>query len=135
MRFRIVSTKSEIPKLSPNEKMVHLAFRPSNVDYLNLMKACPRLRAIQISSTYYKNMASDTKIVLDMQGIVIIEGDVWGHRKDLDEYFTVEEVIEAEIRSLASREVNPEEISTQMQEKVRISPGLIRYIVGIKGVS
>ncbi|MGB5100455.1 MAG: DUF1699 family protein [Methanothrix sp.] len=24
-----------------------------------------------------------------MQGIDMLEGDVWGHEKDLDEYFTV----------------------------------------------
>jgi hypothetical protein len=26
-----------------------------------------------------------------MQGIELLQGDVWGHRKDLDEYFTIEE--------------------------------------------
>ena len=31
-----------------------------------------------------------------MQGIELLEGDVWGHRKDLDEYFTVDdETLEA----------------------------------------
>jgi len=135
MILRVVSTKSEIPKLNQNEKMVHLAFRPSNIDYLNLLKACPRLRAIQISSTYWKNMASATRIFLSMQGVDIIEGDVWGHRKDLDEYFTVEEATQEEIRALASKGMNAEEIATQIQEKARISPGLIRYITGEKADS
>ena len=27
----------------------------------------------------------------EMQGIEMLEGDVWGHRKDMDEYFTVED--------------------------------------------
>ena len=48
MRLRVVSEKTEIPNLNPNEKMVHMAFRASNVDFLNLMQRCPRLRTIQI---------------------------------------------------------------------------------------
>lgn len=89
MMLRVVSTRREISKLNPNEKMVHLAFRPSNIDYLNLLKVCPRLKAIQIPLTYCKNLSKSTKIFLSMQGVDIIEGDVWGHRKDLDEYFVV----------------------------------------------
>jgi hypothetical protein len=38
MRLRVVSARNEIPNLNPNERMVHLAFRASNVDFLNLMQ-------------------------------------------------------------------------------------------------
>ncbi|OYV15088.1 MAG: hypothetical protein CG440_39, partial [Methanosaeta sp. NSM2] len=38
MRLRVVSARNEIPNLNPNEKMIHLAFRASNVDFLNLMQ-------------------------------------------------------------------------------------------------
>jgi hypothetical protein len=31
------------------------------------------------------------QVFLEMQGIDLLGGDVWGHRKDLDEYFTVDE--------------------------------------------
>jgi hypothetical protein len=48
MRLRVVSARNEIPNLNPNEKMIHLAFRASNVDFLNLMQRCPRLRLIQV---------------------------------------------------------------------------------------
>ena len=48
MRIRVVSSRNEITNLNSNEKMVHLAFRASNVDFLNLMQRCPRLRAIQV---------------------------------------------------------------------------------------
>jgi hypothetical protein len=34
-------------------------------------------------------MSNAIQVFLDMQGIEMLEGDVWGHRKDLDEYFTV----------------------------------------------
>jgi hypothetical protein len=56
MRFRGVSGKSEIPNLNPNEKMVHLTFRASNVDFLDLMQPCPRLRTIQVPHSYQKTI-------------------------------------------------------------------------------
>jgi hypothetical protein len=28
-------------------------------------------------------------VFLEMQGIELLQGDVWCHRKDLDEYFTI----------------------------------------------
>lgn len=48
MRLRVISARNEIPNLNPNEKTVHLAFRASNIDFLNLMQRCPRLRMIQV---------------------------------------------------------------------------------------
>ena len=57
MRLRVISSREEIGKLRPNEKMVHLAFRASNVDFLNLMQKCTRLQAIQIPPSYKKTMS------------------------------------------------------------------------------
>ena len=54
MRLRVISARTEIPNLNPNEKTVHLAFRASNVDFLNLMQRCPRLRMIQVPPSYHK---------------------------------------------------------------------------------
>ena len=91
MKLRVVSERTEIPDLNPNEKMVHMAFRASNVDFLNLMQRCPRLRTIQVPPSYQKTMSNAIHVFLDMQGIELLEGDVWGHRKDLDEYYTIDE--------------------------------------------
>ena len=38
MKIRIISSREEINSLRPNEKAVHLAFRASNVDFLNLIQ-------------------------------------------------------------------------------------------------
>jgi len=40
---------------------------------------------------FTRNGLRGYQVFLDMQGIEVLEGDVWGHRKDLDEYFTVED--------------------------------------------
>jgi hypothetical protein len=128
MRLRVISARDEIPNLNPNEKTVHLAFRASNVDFLNLMQKCPRLRMIQVPPSYKRTMSNAILVFLDMQGIELLEGDVWGHRKDLDEYFTVEDETIDEIRTLAAGGTGMEELTTQVQKKARIGPELIKYI-------
>ena len=132
MRLRVISARNEIPNLNPNEKTVHLAFRASNVDFLNLMQKCPRLRMIQVPPSYYKTMSSAIQVFLDMQGIEMLQGDVWGHRKDLDEYFTVEDSTLAEIRSLAASGATMDDVADQIQKKARISQELIKYIAKTK---
>jgi hypothetical protein len=114
MRLRVISARNEIPNLNPNEKTVHLAFRASNVDFLNLMQRCPR------------------QVFLDMQGIEMLEGDVWGHRKDLDEYFTVEDTTLEEIRALAASGASADDVANQIQRKARIGSELIKYIAKTK---
>ena len=128
MRLRVVSGKSEIPNLNPNEKMVHLAFRASNVDFLNLMQRCPRLRTIQVPHTYQKTMSDAIQVFLEMQGIELLEGDVWGHRKDLDEYYTVDEATIEEIRTLAASGASAEDMANQIQKKTKLGADLIKYI-------
>jgi hypothetical protein len=132
MRLRVVSARIEIENLNPNEKMIHLAFRASNVDFLNLMQRCPRLRMIQVPPSYRKTMSNAIQVFLDMQGIEMLEGDVWGHRKDLDEYFTVEDATIAEIRSLADGGSSMDDVTNQVQRKARIGPDLIKYIAKTK---
>ncbi len=132
MRLRVVSARSEIANLNPNEKMVHLAFRASNVDFLNLMQRCPRLRMIQVPPSYRKTMSNAIQVFLDMQGIELLEGDVWGHRKDLDEYFTVDDATLEEIRALAATGTAMNDLSNQIQKKARIGPDLIKYIAKTK---
>ena len=128
MRLRVISARDEILHLNPNEKTVHLAFRASNVDFLNLMQRCPRLRMIQVPPSYKRTMSNAILVFLDMQGIELLEGDVWGHRKDLDEYFTVEDATIDEIRTLAAGGTSMEEVTNQVQKKARIGPELIKYI-------
>ncbi len=135
MRLRVVSSKNEISNLNPNEKMIHLAFRASNVDFLSLMQRCPRLRMIQVPPSYKKTMSNAMQVFLDMQGVELLEGDVWGHRKDLDEYFTVEDATLEEIRTMAASGTSMEDISAQLQKKARLGPDLIKYIAKSKIVA
>jgi hypothetical protein len=135
MKLRVVSQRTEIPELNPNEKMIHLAFRASNVDFLNLMQRCPRLRTIQVPHSYQKTMSNAIRVFLEMQGIELLEGDVWGHRKDLDEYYTVDDATIEEIRNLTASGATADDVANQIQRKTKIGPDLIKYIAKSKSTA
>jgi hypothetical protein len=80
MKIRIISSREEINSIRPNEKAVHLAFRASNVDFLNLLQRVPRLQMVQVPPSYMKTMSKAIDVFLEMQGVKLLEGDVWGHR-------------------------------------------------------
>jgi hypothetical protein len=132
MRVRVVSSKNEIPNLNPNERIVHLAFRASNVDFLNLMKICPRLRAVQVPPSYHKTMSKAIQLFLEMQGIELLVGDVWGHRKDIDEYFMINDETVEEIEAMVSSGVGIDETADTIMKKTRLAPDLIKYIAKSK---
>jgi len=131
MKLRVVSSRNEIDVLDKNERMIHLAFRPSNVDFLNLIQSCPRLRVVQLPRSYHKTLSHAMQVFLDMQGIRVLQGDVWGHRKDLDAYFTVNDRTVNEIRTMAKGGLPIEEMADQLKERIRLGYDLIEYIVRV----
>ena len=105
-----------------------MAFRASNVDFLNLVQKAPRLQMVQVPTSYLKTMSNAIEVFLEIQGINLLEGDVWGHRKDLDEYFTVEDTTIEEIHSLADSGASMDNVTNKVQKKTRLNPDLIEYI-------
>jgi hypothetical protein len=128
MRIRVISSRNEISTLRPNEKAIHLAFRASNMDYMNLLQKVPRLQMIQVPPSYMKTMSKAVEVFLEMQGVKLIEGDVWGHRRDLDEYFTIENATIEEIHTLVDSGASIDVVAEKVQRKAKISPDLIKFI-------
>ena len=91
MKIRVISSKDEIDSLSKGEEIIHLAFRPSNKDILGLIQKCPEVKAIHMPGSYLKTISDSTKMLLDMQGVSFLEGDIWGHRKDINEYYEIKQ--------------------------------------------
>ncbi|MCJ7445412.1 MAG: DUF1699 family protein [Methanotrichaceae archaeon] len=129
MKLRVVSSKSEIGEVSKNEQMVHLAFRASNTDIFRLFQNCPRLRAIQVPASYRKTLSRASEMFLDMQGVELIEGDVWGHRKDINEYYMVNEGVLNRIKQLQENGAETIEIASTISKETRLSPELVRYMI------
>ncbi len=129
MKLRVVSSKSEIENVSKNEQMVHLAFRASNTDIFRLFQNCPRLRAIQVPASYRKTLSRASEMFLDMQGVELIEGDVWGHRKDINEYYTVDDSVIARIKQLRDGGANTNEIASTVSKETKLSSELVKYVI------
>ena len=103
-----------------------MAFRASNVDFLNLIQKAPRIQMIQLPPSYMKTISDAIHLFLDVQGIDLLQGDVWGHRKDLDEYFTIEDATIEEIQSLAASGASIDDVADKIQKKTRLNPDLIK---------
>ncbi len=129
MKIRIVSSKEDINDLTRNDQTIHLAFRASSTDMFKLLQSSPRLRAVQVPPSYYKNMPNTGRTFLETQGVEIIEGDVWGHRKDIDEYYVVNDKVIKRISDLQSDGMNVEEISSRISWESKLSPAMVNYII------
>jgi hypothetical protein len=129
MKLSLVSSKKEITDLGRNEQVVHLAFRASNMDVMSLVQSCPRLRAVQIPPSYPETMSKAAQQFLEIQGVELLKGDVWGHRKDIDEYYTVSEKVVRRISSLISEGNSVDETVKRVQRETKLSEDLIRYIL------
>lgn len=129
MRIRVVSSREEIFTLNPNERVVHLAFRPSNKDIFALVETCPKLEVIQLPKSYMATVSKSMEMFLEMQRIQLIEGDVWGHRKDINEYYTIPSSVTEKIKDLKSEGKLNEDIEAKVSREYRLNPKMIAYIM------
>jgi hypothetical protein len=129
MKLSLLSSKNEITDLNRNEQIVHLAFRASNMDVMGLVQSCPRLRAVQIPPSYHETMSKAAQQFLEIQGVELLKGDVWGHRKDIDEYYTVSDKVIRRISGMMGEGNSIEETVKRVQRETKLSEDLIRYIL------
>lgn len=64
-----------------------------------------------------------------MQRIQLIEGDVWGHRKDISEYFNVPSSVFVRIKELKLEGKSVEDITTKVSRESKLSSQMVTYIM------
>jgi hypothetical protein len=129
MKIRVVSSREEIFTLNPNERIVHIAFRPSNKDIFALVETCPKLEVIQVPKSYRRTISKSIEMFLGMQRIQLIEGDVWGHRKDINEYYTVPTSLIEQIKELKSEGTPTQRIEEKISRESKLNPEMVAYIL------
>jgi hypothetical protein len=129
MKIRVVSSREEIFTLNPNERIVHLAFRPSNKDIFSIVENCPKVEVIQLPKSYRRTVSKSIEMFLEMQRIQLIEGDVWGHRKDINEYYSVPSSVVEKIRELKSEGTSAERIEEKIARESKLNPDMVAYIL------
>ena len=66
------------------------------------------------------------------QGGKVFPGRIWGHRTDIDEYYTVDEgAILQRAGELRAEGLDSEEIVAKVAEEAGVSPGLVGFILGM----
>ena len=129
MKIRIVSSREEISKLDQNETVIHLAFRPSNTDIFTLVQTCPKVEVIQLPSSYRRTMSKSIEMFMGMQNIKLIKGDVWGHRKDINEYYTTSPTISDRIKELKSEGMSDEKIANKLSREGKLNKDMLLYMM------
>jgi hypothetical protein len=129
MKIRVISSREEIFTLNPNERIVHLAFRPSNKDIFGLVETCPKIEVIQLPKSYMATVSKSIEMFLEMQKIQLLEGDVWGHRKDLNEYYTVPSSVIENIKEMKLEGKFAEDIEAKISRERKLNPKMIAYIL------
>ncbi|MEA3295175.1 MAG: DUF1699 family protein [Euryarchaeota archaeon] len=129
MKIRVVSSKDEIDSLDIEEEMVHLTFRPSNKDIMILVNKCPNLKAIHVASSFMKTISESTKMFLKMQDISLLEGDVWGHRKDINEYYEINPAFFDKVKTFKSEGLSDSEIISRLERESRLDKDLITFLI------
>jgi hypothetical protein len=115
--------------LNPNERVVHFAFRPSNKDIFLLVETCPKLEVIQLPKSYKRTVSMAMEMFLGMKKILLLEGDVWGHRKDINDYYSIPPSIMTEIRNMRAENIPNERVVEKVAKERKLNPKLISYIL------
>jgi hypothetical protein len=129
MRIRVVSSREEIFTLNPNERIVHLAFRPSNKDIFGLVETCPKIEVIQLPKSYMRTVSKSIEMFLQMQRVQLLEGDVWGHRKDINEYYSIPSSVIEKIKEMKNEGKSTEEIEKKVSRESKLNPEMVAYIL------
>jgi hypothetical protein len=129
MQIRVVSSREEIFTLNPNERVVHIAFRPSNKDVFGLVETCPKIEVIQVPKSYMATVSKSIEMFLEMQRIQLIKGDVWGHRTDLSEYHNVPYSVFEKVKEMKLEGKPTEDIKARISKENNLSAGMVAYIL------
>ena len=129
MKIRVVSSREEIFTLNPNERVVHLAFRPSNKDIFGLVETCPKLEVLQLPQSYRRTVSKSIEMFLEMQRIQLIEGEIGGHRKDISDYYNIPSSVIEKIREMKIERKSTEAIEKEVSRRTKLDRQMVAYIL------
>ena len=75
------------------------------------------------------------EMFLEMQKINLLEVDVWGHRKDINEYYNVSQNVLEKIQELKADRVSNDMIAEKLSRESKLNTDMILYILNQKNVA
>jgi hypothetical protein len=98
------------------------------------VEACPKIEAIQLPISYKRTLSQSIMMFLKMQNVVVLEGDVWGHRKDISEYKVIPPSVFSDIETMKQKRVDQDRIVHDVGARYRLPESLIEFVIK-KGVT
>jgi hypothetical protein len=74
-------------------------------------------------------VSKSIEMFLQMQRIQLLEGDVWGHRKDINEYYAIPSSVIEKIKEMKLEGKTDEEIEKKVSRESKLNPGMVGYIL------
>src|SRR5659263_610958 len=100
-----------------------------NEEILNLVKACPKIEAIQVPASYIGSVSKSIKVFLDMERIQLIEGTVWGHRTDRCDSYTIPLSLTKRKTKMRVDGVVSKRIEDGIEQEFKIDAGMVGFIM------
>jgi hypothetical protein len=94
-----------------------------------LANMCPKLKAIHVASSFMKTISDSTRMFLKMQNVALLEGDVWGHRKDINEYYEINPAFFEKVKASRAEGLSGEQIIDKFERESRLDRDLIRFLI------
>jgi hypothetical protein len=66
---------------------------------------------------------------LDMQGIALLEGDVWGHRKDINEYSEIKPEVFDRIEERKKEGLSESALLDRLGRETHLSKDLLKFLI------
>jgi len=94
-----------------------------------MVAKCPKLKAIHMPTSYKKTLSKSSLMFLEMQGVKILEGDVWGHREVIEEYSEISQHVYDRIHQYKEQGMSDEDIVKQMRTETGLSSDILSFII------
>ncbi len=69
------------------------------------------------------------EMFLNMQDVALLEGDVWGHRKDINEYSEIKPEVFNRIKELKAESLSESDLLNRLGKETRLSEDLLKFLL------
>lgn len=83
----------------------------------------------QVPASYRRTLSKASEMFLNIQGVELVEGDVWGHRRDIDEYYDIDDGVMKRIDRLQASGASISDIASAVSRETKLSRELVAYLI------
>jgi hypothetical protein len=93
------------------------------------LQTCPDAKAIQVPTSYIKKISISNMMLLDMKGIALLEGDVWGHRTEINEYYEIKPELFDQMKEIKKEGLSEADLLKKLGRETQLSSDLLKFLL------